>query len=206
MKRQTSRQIQAEQTKQHILDTVAAIMSEKSFDEMNIQEICKKANISVGAFYHHFENKAALIIEIYKDVDVFFQNEIWDIVKELEPIEAILEYLKQQCKYAEEAGCDVTKNLYKAQIDNGNLFYLSIDRGLPQGLQKLVTKACEQGLLYQDVHPEQITKELLILSRGIIYNWCVSNGQNEIQETVSSMAKKYLSYYICSPKEKNTFS
>lgn len=196
MKRQTSRQIQAEQTKQNILDTVTEIMSEKTFDEMNIQEICKKANISVGAFYHHFENKAALIIEIYKDVDVFFQHEILDMVKDLNPIEAILEYLKQQCKYAEDAGCDVIKNLYKAQIDNGNVFFLSIDRGLPQGLQKLVEKASEQGLLLPDVAPEQITKELLILSRGIIYNWCVNNGQNEIQKTVYNMAKKYLAYYL----------
>lgn len=203
MKRQTSRQIQAEQTKQHILDTVAEIMAEKPFDEINIQEICKKANISVGAFYHHFENKAALIIEIYKDVDVFFQHEILDMVKDLNPIEAILEYLKQQCKCAEDAGCDAIKNLYKAQIDNGNMFFLSIDRGLPQGLQKLVKEASEQDLLLADVAPEQITSELLILSRGIIYNWCVSNGQNEIQKTVYNMAKKYLSYYINS-KSKTT--
>ena len=56
MKRKTSRQIQAENTKKRILDTVADILRTKSFEQMGILEICEKAGISIGAFYHHFEN------------------------------------------------------------------------------------------------------------------------------------------------------
>ena len=195
MKEKNSRQIQAENTKKHLLSIASELLSHKTLDEISIQEICKAANVSVGAFYHHFENKAGIIIELYKGIDVFFINEIIPNIDETDPIDAILQYLSCQCEYAYNTGLDLVKNAYKAQIDNGNRFFLSNDRGLPNGLRTLISKASDKGIWKDNTDVESLTDELLIISRGIIYHWCISSGETNMMEKVRFMASNYLKSY-----------
>lgn len=61
-------------------------------------------------------------MELYRDVDDVFVNDILPVCRQLPPLEAILQYLCEQCGYAETMGIDSIKNVYKAQIDNGNTF------------------------------------------------------------------------------------
>jgi AcrR family transcriptional regulator len=191
----TSRQIQAENTKAHILAVAEELLQHKIFDEISIQDICKKADVSVGAFYHHFGNKDGIIIELYKDIDKFFITEVLESVIDKEPIEAIVLYLVEQCKYALNLGKDLVKNVYKAQIDNGNVFFLSDERGLPKGLQTLIIRAIDQKKIRSDISAELLEKELLIISRGIIYHWCVSNGAVDILENTRKIISNYIKSY-----------
>ncbi|MBP1927364.1 AcrR family transcriptional regulator [Sedimentibacter acidaminivorans] len=196
MKGKTSRQIQAENTKAHILAVATDLLAHKTMDEISIQEICKKSDVSVGAFYHHFANKSGIIIELYKVIDTQFENEIYPTLIEEEPIESILKYLEYQCSIPAKRGLDLVKNTYKAQIEYGNEFYLSKHRGLPHGLYLLVERAIEMGVLRKNVSAEQLMSELLIISRGIIYNWCVSDGKADILTDVRRMATNYLKSFI----------
>jgi len=195
LEKKTSRQIQAENTKAHILAVAAELLQHKMFDEISIQDICKKAQVSVGSFYHHFENKAGIIIELYKDIDIFFINEVLQSEITKEPIEAIVEYLVDQCEYALDLGKDLVKNVYKAQIDNGNTFFLSNERGLPAGLKTLIVRAIGQNKLRSDTAADLLTKELLIISRGIIYHWCVSDGHVDMLANARKIASNYIKAY-----------
>ncbi len=196
MKSKTSRQIQAENTKAHILAVATDLLAHKTMDEISIKEICIKSDVSVGAFYHHFTNKAGIIIELYKDIDYQFEKEVYPMLIEDEPMESILKYLEYQCSIPAKKGLDLVKNTYKAQIDYGNEFYLSKNRGLPHGLYLLIERAIESGVIKKHVSAEQLMNELLIISRGIIYNWCVSNGKSDIQLDIRRMATNYLKAFI----------
>lgn len=195
MIKKTSRQIQAENTKAHILAVAEELMQHKIFDDINIQDICKAADVSVGAFYHHFGNKAGIIIELYKDIDEYFINEVLKSEIDKEPIEAIILYLVEQCKYAFNLGKDLVKNVYKAQIDNGNVFFLSNERGLPKGLETLIIRAMDQNKISRNISSELLEKELLIISRGIIYHWCVSNGNVDILDNTRKIISNYIKAY-----------
>lgn len=195
MIKKTSRQIQAENTKAHILSVAEELLKYKIFDDISIQDICKKADVSVGAFYHHFENKDGIIIELYKDIDKFFTNEVFKSLIDKEPIEAIILYLVKQCEYALNLGKDLVKNVYKAQIDNGNVFFLSNERGLPKGLKTLIIRAIDEHKIKNDVSAELLANELLIISRGIIYHWCVSNGNVDILDNTRKMTSNYIKPY-----------
>jgi AcrR family transcriptional regulator len=54
-------QTRSQQTLANILDGAAALLEEKSFDEMTIQDIVDRAGCSVGAFYGRFKDKEALL-------------------------------------------------------------------------------------------------------------------------------------------------
>lgn len=196
VKEKTSRQIQAEKTKAHIFSVATDLLSHKTMDEISVIEICSKAEVSVGAFYYHFVNKAGIIIELYREIDAQFENEIYPSLIEEEPIEAILKYLEYQCSIPTKRGLDLVKNTYKAQIDYGNIFYLSKERGLPHGLYLLIKRAIEKGIIKEHVSAEQLMNELLIISRGIIYNWCVSDGKADIQKEIRWMATNYLKSFM----------
>lgn len=186
------RQIQAKNTREHILNVIAVMLKDRAIDDISIQEICKEANVSVGSFYHHFENKAAIIVELYKDVDVHFQKNILNYIDKTNPIKAIVDYLEYQCQHAVKIGIDGIKNVYKSQIDNGNLFFLSNERGLPKGLQTLVTLASDEGVIRDDVIIDDLVSELLIMSRGVIYHWAVSNGEADMIGNIRNMSENYL--------------
>lgn len=186
------RQIQAKNTREHILNVISIMLKDRTIDDISIQEICKEANVSVGSFYHHFESKSAIIVELYKDVDEHFQKNIINYIDKTNPVKAIVDYLEYQCRHAEKNGIDAIKNIYKSQIDNGNLFFISNDRGLSKGLQTLVILASNEGVIRDDVIVEDLVSELLIMSRGVIYHWAVSNGETDMIGNIRKMSENYL--------------
>nr|WP_307906030.1 TetR/AcrR family transcriptional regulator [Clostridium botulinum] len=76
MQEPTKRQIQAMNTKKKLYDISTELMKTKGYDNVTIQEICKKAGVSVGSFYHYFESKNDIFIELYKIADDFFMIQL----------------------------------------------------------------------------------------------------------------------------------
>ncbi|WP_259596222.1 TetR/AcrR family transcriptional regulator [Clostridium botulinum] len=72
MERLTKRQIQAINTKNKIYNIATNLMQKEGYDNITIQNICEKAEVSVGSFYHYFESKNDILIELYKKADHFF--------------------------------------------------------------------------------------------------------------------------------------
>lgn len=196
MERKTSRQLQAEHTKQTLLDTIAEMMTEYTYDKISIQEICRRAGVSVGTFYHYFDTKASIIVELYRDCDEYFKHEVVDECSKDAPVESILHYARCMVDYAADLGIDMMKNIYKAQVDHGNEFFLSVGRGLPQGLYGLVSRAYEQGALARDTDVDQLLSDLLTLIRGIVYNWCVAGGKLDMVEVTLRMVGNHLKPYL----------
>lgn len=186
------RELQARETKARLLKCTREMLKTKRIEELKIKDICEMAKVSVGAFYHHFPNKAQIIVELYKEVDEEFSKNIYPKFCNQEPVLAILGYLKAQCSYGVKMGNDMIRNIYKAQVDMGNQFFLSTDRGLPHHLLLLVRRAVDCGRLAKNKDADQITNDLLIITRGIIYHWCVNEGTSDMAALVVRIAGGYL--------------
>lgn len=192
---QTIRQLQAQETKQQIIDSFTALMSEKEFGDISIKDICNAAGVQVGAFYHHFEKKNSLLLELYRGCDDYFLNVVYPDAMDMSPVDGVLEYLHQQCIFTQKIGKESIKRFYMFQIDQKNDFFVSMTRGISVVLTKLIKRCQDKGFLDDSVEAESIAHELLILSRGIIYNWCLADGEYDMCDKVDDMAKKYLAYY-----------
>jgi TetR/AcrR family transcriptional repressor of nem operon len=51
-------------TKEHILNVSFSLFLQKCFKEVTMQEIVEKTGMSKGAFYHYFESKEQLFLEV----------------------------------------------------------------------------------------------------------------------------------------------
>lgn len=57
-------QQRSEETKSRILESSIKLFSTRGYNTASVDDICKEAGISKGAFYHHFESKQALFLAL----------------------------------------------------------------------------------------------------------------------------------------------
>jgi AcrR family transcriptional regulator len=60
-------QVRSEETRSRILQSALKLFSEAGFDATGVAEICGIAGVSKGAFYHHFETKQAVFLQLLED-------------------------------------------------------------------------------------------------------------------------------------------
>lgn len=196
MKEKISRKQQAENTKKKLLEVSIKLIKEYGFDAVTMQQICSEANVSTGAFYHHLKSKAGIIVEGYSRCDEYFEHVVSQKLSQYPTVyEKIIKYIGYQMEYTEYMGVDLMIQIYKAQITESNNFFLSNDRGLVKGLLQLIQEAQKNNELVNDVSYEEIGRELLIIARGIIYNWCQSGGDYSICQVGDRIIKRYLYTY-----------
>ncbi len=74
-------------TKEHILKTSFCLFLQKSFKEVTMNEIVTASGLSKGAFYHHFQSKEQLFLEVLNtfffglmvvDFKKLNQKTLWD--------------------------------------------------------------------------------------------------------------------------------
>lgn len=190
------RKKQALETKKRLLNCIKELLHTNTIENIQIKDICKAAGVSTGAFYHHFPSKSQIIIELYTEIDEIFEKEIYPRYKDLPSREAIIGYIMEKVKHALSYDNHIIGSVYRAQIDTGNDFFLSMNRSLPKGLLNLVEKGIFSGEIDQSTNAKALSEELLIISRGIIYHWCISNGKSDMIDEVNNIIGRYLDSYL----------
>ncbi len=57
-------QQRAEETRSRILDAAGELFAEHGYDATSVADICAQAGVTKGAFYHHFESKQAVFLQL----------------------------------------------------------------------------------------------------------------------------------------------
>jgi AcrR family transcriptional regulator len=57
-------QQRGEQTRARIVEAALACFAQQGYDAAGVAEICRRAGVSKGAFYHHFPSKQAVFLEL----------------------------------------------------------------------------------------------------------------------------------------------
>lgn len=87
------------ETREKLLETALALIWQSNYSIVGVNEICKQAGVTKGAFYHHFESKASLFCEatayywqvIKKDLDTIFSP----VNTPLQQLENLIQFLFQ---------------------------------------------------------------------------------------------------------------
>lgn len=74
-------QIKSENTRQKIIDSALKLLELKGYSKTNITDIAKGADITVGAFQHHFPTKddllEVLVLEVLSPLNISSFSNVW---------------------------------------------------------------------------------------------------------------------------------
>lgn len=197
----TSRQKQAEKTKELIFNSAITLFRKESFKTITVADICKAAGVSVGTFYHYFPSKQAVMQKIFKDIDDYFREEVHNEIDELEGQGArveILHYFRRYSQYSERQGLDFVKQLYT--FDN-NMFRTK-GRFLQVYLAELIVRGQLSGELDDTMTPEEMVEYLYIAARGIVYHWASHDGDYDLTKYLMQYMKRILTSLEKTPAKK----
>ncbi len=191
----TNRQLQALETKQRIFDATMKLGEKYGFEKLNISDICEEAKISIGSFYNYFRSIAAVIQEDYHKFDEYVEAYLREFPPHGSAIDCILYMLSMKYEFVMTRGVHPGILQFKGmfeQIDTQNEAFLEADRIFPKTITKFIRQGINDGELCLDMKPEELSRTILILSRGYMLDWVIQNGTYNLEKTAIGGLKLFL--------------
>jgi len=190
----TARTQRASKTRQQLFDTALELFDRKGYEKVSINEICRKAGVSTGAFYHHFKSKDQILMEEFMKIDDFYMelaNKVSGIEDSLKRLQA---FISSTMRSLDDMGLKRLKVTYHTQIgpDRKASYLGNEKRALYSILEGLFLEGQENGQIRQDMSAEVLTRLSIHCVRGIIYDWCLVNGSFDMIETGEMMMELFI--------------
>jgi TetR/AcrR family transcriptional regulator, transcriptional repressor for nem operon len=169
-------------SKEHIITVASKLFLLKSFKEVTMKEIVEKTGLSKGAFYHYFESKEQLFMEV---LDFFFSSVMthtYDKYSKVSFYDFYHDYANEvksfgkeyfsKFKDGENEG-DFNMNYFSLAFDALKLFpefRAKMQDDLKQELEiwmAIIKKARNNGEIKSSMTDEQIAQTFIYLSDGI---------------------------------------
>jgi TetR/AcrR family fatty acid metabolism transcriptional regulator len=194
-KRPTRRKIQADTTKKKIYEIAISLMEKKGFANTTINEISKKAGVSVGTFYNYFPSKEEIFHNIFKKADEYFERVVSRYIKKSEGSSQarVSLFFRYYAKYVLKQGFHNISQLYGTKT---KLFAVK-GRYMQELLKQIIDAGQQAGEIANEMTPDQITEYLFVASRGVVYDWCIHDGsynlESKMVEYMNRLATVFLS-------------
>ena len=188
IKVKTSRTIQAEQSRQRIYGIAFELIAQKGFDETSVTDICKAADCSVGAFYHHFPSKDSILEETFRIADKDFDKWLEFSNEGKKGRELILDYMNSYAELVSNTGLDFTKRFFT----NKNKIFIRPGRPMQVQLTEIIRNAVVSGEIRITTAPEEACEWLFVCARGIVFHWCLHEGDFNLIEKMGIAMKRAL--------------
>jgi AcrR family transcriptional regulator len=178
MQKLTSRQLQAQKTKRKIYNAAVDLFSRHGFDNTTIEDISRKAGVSVGAFYHYYPSKTDIYSELYKKIDEYYETVVKAELVEDDFYDNVIIYFKRYAEYNAARGTDAVKQLFNTL----NVLFLDKNRYMYKLLLEIIQRGEEKNQLTKDMTVSEIEEFLLVVARGVIYDWLLHEGDYDLEE------------------------
>ncbi|ABS23863.1 MULTISPECIES: TetR/AcrR family transcriptional regulator [Bacillus cereus group] len=180
----TKRKQQALLTQSNISQVFLNLTKEKKFENITIEDICKRANVSVGTFYHYFSSKEDIYKKIFQQIDENLHVELENIDQHTTVQTTILNFFQCIAEYTTklELHINLLNDLNKRSfIYEPSLIYKT--------LKGFVYKGQLEKELTNDMSVEEITTYLFTFARGLILDWCILEGAYSLEQRMDTYMK-----------------
>jgi AcrR family transcriptional regulator len=188
----TRRRQQAIKTREKISGAALELLKAHTIEEIGVNDICRLAGLSVGAFYHYFKNKDDIILEVYKDLDVRFEKlaksprarrlPVWDF---------IFAYSKCYSDFQMEVGVAFARKVYALQ----SRVFLDTGRPFHACLREYLLRKQREGKTDAALDVGEFCDYLVVMLRGSAYDWCLHEGAYNLTEKLFAFLDKALARY-----------
>lgn len=170
------RKEQAQQTEQAILQAAMDLSREHSFDKVSVRDICHRAGITTGAFYHHFRSKEDLLSRGFSPLDRHMERALAGH-EEDDPGQLLWRILSTYAAFLEEQGWELVARYYQRRLDApDDASSMDPTRYTLRAMLDCLRRAEAQGRLPPDRTVEWAADFFFRHFRGVVIDWILHRG------------------------------
>lgn len=192
------------ETLNKLIDAMTSIIDKYDFDTLTIRNICSVSGVSYGSFYNLFDSKEKFLTYYLTNDFVDFEKTYYtnnDEFTLLNSIEKSIDIFVTCARYNVEKGLKFIRAFYSPKNfelspfnQNENFFCFT---PLVKEAKEYLKKAQEENILSRLIDIDIVIQEYCYLFNGCTFNWCIADGNLDIENDV----KKRLTNYINSLEE-----
>ena len=182
----------ARNTKGRIVSAAWQLFYRYGYDNTTIDDIVEAANTSKGSFYHYFDGKDALLSSLSYLFDEKYEELMETMDLALSPIEKLI-YLNQELFMMIEntVSVDLLSQLFATQLlTSGERHLLATDRTYYK--LQITIEGRQQALFREELSINDITRAYAMFERGLMYDWCICNGNYSLCQYSATMLPLFL--------------
>lgn len=178
MSKMTNRAKQAIASKNKIYKCGVSLIRKYGFDAVTIEQIAKKAGVSVGTYYYYFDSKMDLFKEIFNKADQYFLTEVEGHLTAKSCKDQIIEFFDRYADYTLSDGVEMVKKLYTSE----NKMFVLEGRAMQNVLKNILKAGQTNNEISNNKTPEEQTRMLFTVARGVIFEWCLYDGEMNLRD------------------------
>ena len=183
-------------TKGRIIAAAWKLFYEQGYDDTTVEDIIFESQTSKGSFYHYFEGKDALLSSLSYLFDEKYEELIAEIDPELNSFDKLM-LLNQELfgMIENQVSLDLLSRLFSSQlVTRGERHLLDHNRAYYRILRQIITEGQRRGELRSDLSVNEISKFYALCERGIMYDWCICNGDYSIRQYARTVLPAFLDH------------
>jgi len=183
--------------KQKLIDTTVELIKKYGADTITVRSVCEEAGLSIGTFYHHFQNKDDLLM-------YFVREASFDTFVLETPLEDVAGRICELYMHLIDRYLTLGEEFMKSFYTTGNKA-LSAYMGQENGCfadgtvmarcERELIDAREQGFLKKDADPHLLSMDICTIVKGCVFEWALDDGRMDIAESLRRIVKAYLETY-----------
>lgn len=181
-------------TKGKIVSAAWQLFYQQGYNDTTIDEIVELSGTSRGSFYHYFDGKDALLSSLSYLFDEKYEELMETMNESLSPIDKLV-FLNQELFLMIEntVSVDLLCQLFATQlITTGERHLMDTNRTYYKLLRKITIEGYNQGLFKDELSINDITKAYAMFERGLMYDWCICNGNYSLCQYSATMMPLFL--------------
>ena len=184
-------------TKGRIVSAAWKLFYEQGYDNTTVEDIIFESETSKGSFYHYFEGKDALL----GSLSMIFDEKYEELRQEMDPdMHAVdkLIYMNHELftMIDNTVSVELLARLFSTQLTTkGEKHLLSRDRTYFKLLHQVVRQGLERHELRGDLTANDIINDYAMFERGLMYDWCLSDGDYALARHADRLMPMFLRSY-----------
>jgi len=188
-------------TKLKILHIALKLFKNSSYDEVTINDICKKAGVSKHTFYYYYDSKEDLIKNSVSNFSDHMNSILQEIALIDNPLDKYMAFTLRRVNALFDLGPDICRRLLQLDFESSpnceneeedemrKQFKIILDMRVT-----FLKNAQQQGLVKNMTDPERLAYFHSSMVYGIIQRWAVTNNKIDLKNSIEEASKSLLNY------------
>ena len=173
-----------------ILEAAIPFITDTSFEEISVSDICRDLGISVGTFYHYFQKKTDLLIGLLWLIDEDLEENIFPLLTYENELDNLRLFARGWAQHVENHGIERSRLI--SGINPEDEGFPEHERPAIHKLTEIITAGQEKGQITTESSPELLTELFLLTLRSVTMDWSRRDGSYPIVDKMNAYIDVFL--------------